>query len=81
MPSATQPAVLQPFQLYGGVYSFGGLAGSHPIPTPSLHGWEGSSVPGLVLSNDPVNYESAVGIKPGDSGEVTGQYIDEFTHT
>ena len=38
---ATQSAILQPFPLYGGAYSFGGLVESHPIPPPSLHGGEG----------------------------------------
>ena len=28
-----------------------------------------------------VNSESAMGIKPGDSGVVTGYQVDEFTHT
>ena len=36
-PSATQSAVPQPSHLYGGAYSLGGLAESHPIPPPSLH--------------------------------------------
>ena len=48
--------------------ALGALAESHAIPLPSLHGGEGSSFPGLVPSNDTVNSESAVGIKPGDSG-------------
>ena len=78
---ATQSAVLPPFQLYGGAYSFGGLAENHPIPPPSLHGEEGSSFPGLVPSNDMVNYESVVGIKPCDSVVVIGYQVDEFTHT
>ena len=80
MPPATQAAVLQPFQLYGGAYRFGGLAESHPIPSPSLHGGEGSSFPGLVPSNDTVNSESMVGFKPGDSGVVIGYHVDEFNH-
>ena len=46
---------------------------------PSLHGGEGSSFPGLVPSNDKVNSESVVGIKPGDSGVVMGYQVDEFT--
>ena len=33
---------------------------------------EGSSFPGLVPSDDMVNSESVVGIKPGDSGVVIG---------
>ena len=59
-----------------------GLAGSHLIPLPSLHGGEGCSFPGLVPSiDDTVNSESAMGIKPGDSGVVIGYQVDEFTHT
>ena len=65
-PSATQLAVLMPFQPYGGAYSFSGLAESHLIPPPSLHGGEGSTFPGLVPSDDIVDSESEVGIKPGD---------------
>ena len=41
-PFATQSAVLQPFQVYGGACSFGGLAENHSIPLPSLHGGQGS---------------------------------------
>ena len=59
-PSATQSAVPQPYHLYGGAYRFGGLAESHWIPPPSLHGGEGSSFPGLVPSNDTVDSESAM---------------------
>ena len=54
---------------------------SHPIPPPSLHGREGSSFPGLVPSDDMVDSESVVGIKPGDSGVVIGYQVDEFAHT
>ena len=54
---------------------------SHPIPPPSLHDGEGSSVPGLVPSNNTVNSESAAGIKPGDCGVVIWYQVDEFTHT
>ena len=43
--------------------------------------WEGSYFPGLVPSDDTVNSESAVGIKPGDSGVVIGYKIDVLTHT
>ena len=52
-----------------------------PIPPPSLHGGEGSSFPGLVPPNNMVNSKSAVGIKPGDSGVVTGYQVDGFTDT
>ena len=40
-PSASQSAVLQPSHLYGGAYSIGGLAESHLIPLPFLHGGDG----------------------------------------
>ena len=43
--------------------------------------WEGSSVSGLVQSDDMFNSESVVHIKPGDSGVVIGYQVDEFTHT
>ena len=69
---ATQSAVPLPSQLYGGAYSFGGLAEGHLIPPPSLHHGEGSSFLGLVPSNDTVDSESLVGINPGDSGVVIG---------
>ena len=49
-------------------------------PLPSLHGGERSSVPGLVPSDDMVNSESVVGVKPGDSGVVIGYQVDDFTH-
>ena len=39
---------------------------------------EGSSFPCLVPSNVTVDSESAVGIKPGDSGMVIGYQVDEF---
>ena len=80
-PFAIQSDVFQLFQLYGFAYSFWGLAESHPVPPPSLHCGEGFSFPGLVPSNDIVVFESAVGIKPGDSGVVIGYQVDEFTHT
>ena len=79
-PYATGSAVPQPFHLYDGAYSFGGLAES-PIPPPSLHGGKWSSFPGLVPSNDMFNSESAIGIKPGDYGVVIGYQVDEFAHT
>ena len=80
-PYATQSAVPQPSHLYGGAYSFGGLAESQLIPPPSLHGGEGSSFPGFVPSSDTVDSESVIGIKPGDFGMVMGYQVDEFTHT
>ena len=54
---------------------------SHPFLPPFLHGGEGSSSPVLVSSDDMVDSESAMGIKPGDSGVVIGYQVDEFTHT
>ena len=81
-PSATHSAVPQ---LIGGVYSLGGSIESHPIPPPSLHDGEGSSFPGLVPSDDAVDSDSVIGIKPGDSGDsggvVIGYQVDEFTCT
>ena len=74
-------AVPQSSHLYGGAYSFGGLAESHLIPLPSLHGGEGSSFPGRIPSNYTVNSKSAMGIKPGDSGVVIEYWVDMFTHT
>ena len=53
---------------------------SHLIPMPSLHGGEGSS-PGLVPSDDTFNSESAMGIKPCDSGMVIDYQVDKFTQT
>ena len=79
-PSATQSAVPQPSHLCGWAYSFGDLAESHPIPLPSQHGVEGS-FPGLIPSDDMVNSESVMGIKPGNSGVVIGYQVDEFTCT
>ena len=73
-PSATHSAVSQPSHLYGGAYSIGGLAESHPIP-------EGSSFPGLVPSDDMVKSESVIGIKPADSSVVIGYQVHEFTCT
>ena len=80
-PSTTQSAVPQPSHLYGGAYSFGGSAENHPFPLSSLHDGVGSSFPGLVQSDDTVNSESVMGIKPGDSSMVIGYQVDEFTHT
>ena len=81
VPSVTQSAVPQWSHLYAGVYSFEGLVESHPIPPPSLHGGEGSSFPGFAPSNDTVDSESVMAIKPDDSGVVIGYQVDEFTHT
>ena len=40
-----------------------------------------SSFPGLVPSNDTVDSEFVVGIKPSDSGVVIVYQVDGFTHT
>ena len=77
-PSATHSAVPQPF---GGAYSLGDSVESHLIPPPSIHDGEGSSFPGLVPSDDEVNSDSLMGVKPGDSGVVIGYQVDEFSHT
>ena len=77
-PSATHSAVPQPI---GGVYSLGGSIESHLIPLPSLCDGEGSSFLGLAPSDDMVDPDSVMGIKPGDSGVVTGYQVDEFTRT
>ena len=42
---------------------------------------EGSSFPGLVPSDDGVDSNSVMGIKPGDSGVVIGYQVDKFTRT
>ena len=76
--SATHSAVPQPI---GGVYGLGGSVESHPIPPPFLCDGEGSSFPGLVPSDDTVDSDSVMGIKPGDSGVLIGYQVDEFTHT
>ena len=59
----------------------GGSVESHLIPLPSLHDGEGSSFPGLVPSDDAVNSDSVMGMKPGDSGVLIGYQVDEFTRT
>ena len=53
----------------------------HPIPLPSLHGMEGSSLPGIAPPSYMVNSKCVVGVKPGDSAAVIGYHIDKFTHT
>ena len=64
----------QPFHLCGGAYTSGALQ-SHPIPLPSVHGREGSFLPGCLPPGDVVNSES------GDSGVVIGCHVDELTCT
>ena len=80
-PCATHLAVPQPSHLFGGAYSLGGSVESHLIPLSSLHDGEGSSFPGLVPSDDAVDSDSVMGIKPGDSSVVIGYQVDEFTCT
>ena len=53
---------------------------NQPVSPPSLHGGVWSPVPGLVLSDDTVDSESVVDIKPGHSGVVIGYQVDEFPH-
>ena len=53
----------------------------HLIPLPSLHDGEGSSFPDLVPSDDTVDSEFVLGIKPGDSSVMIGYEVDEFTCT
>ena len=77
-PSATQSAILQPFQLYGGAYSFGGLVESQPNTSTFPAWWGGSYFQGLIPSDDTVISESAEGIKPV---VVIRNQVDEFTHT
>ena len=62
-PSATHSAVSQPI---GGVYSLWGSIESHLIPLPSLCDGDGSSFPGLVPSDNAVDSDSVMGIKPSD---------------
>ena len=45
---------------------------SHPIPMPSLHGWDGSSFPGFVQPNNMIFSQSVVGFKPDNSSLVIG---------
>ena len=53
------------------------------MPNPPVFptGQEGPPFPGLVPSDDTVNSESVMGIKPGDSGVVIGYQVDEFNCT
>ena len=58
-----------------------GLCRESPDPLPSLCDGEGSSSPGLVPSDDTVNSDSVLVVKPGDSSVVIGYQGDEFTCT
>ena len=48
---------------------------------PSQHDGEGFSFPGLVPSDDMVESEPVMGVKPGDPSVVIGYQVDEFTYT
>ena len=56
-----------------------GASQSHLIPQPSLHGSEESSFLCSAASDDTVNSESMVGVKPGDSGFMVGCQVDELS--
>ena len=47
----------------------------------ALYDGERSSLQGLVPSDDMVNSESVVDIKPGESGVEIGYQVDDFTCT
>ena len=57
------------------------MAENHQIPKPFLLGGDESSFSVLVPSDDTVDSESVVGIKPGDSSVVIGYQVDECIHT
>ena len=57
------------------------LGRESPNPSTFPAWWEGVFCSMLVSSDDMVDSESVVGIKPGDSGVVIGYQVDEFTHT
>ena len=79
--SATQSPVPQPSHLHGGAYSFGGWQRvTQSLCLPYMVG-RGSTFPGFVPSDDTVNSESVMAIKPGDSGVVIGYQVEEFTCT
>ena len=68
-------------QLIGGVFSLWGCVEGHLIPLPSLCDGEESSFPGLVSSDDAVNSDFVMGIKPRDSSVEIGYQVDELTCT
>ena len=80
-PPAIHLTVPQPFQQYGGTYSFRGLAGSHQSLCLPYSVRKSLAFPGSAPPNDSVNSESVVGVEPGDSAAVIGYQVDEFTHT
>ena len=66
--------------IWWGIQPWGSVE-SHLIPPPFLHDGEGSSFPGLVSSDDAVDSDSVMGIKPGDSSVGIGYQVDKITHT
>ena len=72
--------VPQPFHLYGGTYSFGGLAVIQSLHLPYMVG-RGLLFQVVSHPHDMVNSESVVGIKPHDSDVVIGYQVDKFTCT
>ena len=62
----------QSFHPYVGACSFGDMAGSYPIPLPSIHGWGRVFFSTSVPANNTVNSKSVLSVKPGDSGVVLG---------
>ena len=58
-----------------------GLGKESPHPSTFPAWWGGVFCSRFVPSDDTVNSESVMGIKPGDSGVVIGYQVDEFTHT
>ena len=58
-----------------------GLCRESPDPSAFLHDGEGSLFQVWLPSDDVVDSDSVMGIKPGDSGVVIGYQVDEFTCT
>ena len=77
---APHSAVPQPFHQCGQAHSLRGLAESHPIPLPYLHGQEWSSYPGCVPPDDLIHSKSVVGITFGVP-DVIGYQVDKFNCT
>ena len=76
--SATQSAVLKPFQQYGGDTALRAWQ-NHLIPPLSLHDVEGSCFLDLVPPNNTVNSESVVSVTSGEPGVVIWYQVDELT--
>ena len=75
-PPATQ-LVLQPFNSVGLGIQLRGLAESHPIPLPFIHGGVSSFLGSFHLMT--CLLPNLVSMKPGDSSMVIGYQVDEFT--